>query len=100
MQVLEQLLAIVERAQRVSDQDEVERPGQCPDECAVFDVSDEERKIRMRPMRLGDHRVAEIDADPERRLERGQQIAGAAAELEDAGAWRYEELQIEAILAV
>ena len=48
MQVLEQLLAIVERAQRVPDQDEVEWSRQCADEFGVLDVADEERKIRMR----------------------------------------------------
>jgi hypothetical protein len=100
VQVFEQLLAIVERSQRIPDQDEVEGPGQCPDECTVFDVSNKERKVGVSLTSLGDHQLAEIDADSERRLERGEQAAGAAAELKDPGAWRDEEFQIEAVLAV
>ena len=59
-----------------------------------------EREIGMRLARLRDHAFAEIDADAKRRLERGQQVAGAAAELEDARAFRNEELQIEQVLVV
>jgi hypothetical protein len=54
----------------------------------------------MRFARLGDHAGAEIHTDPERGLERGQEIAGAASELEHARAFRDEKLQIEEVLVV
>src|SRR5262245_34207818 len=52
----------------------------------------------MRLARLRDHAGAEIHADAERRFERGEEVAGAAAELEHAGAFGDEELQIAQIL--
>ena len=50
--------------------------------------------------RLGDHAGAEIHTDPERWLERGKEIAGAASELEHTRAFRDEKLQIEEVLVV
>src|SRR5262245_49804396 len=49
---------------------------------------------------LHDHAGAEIHADAERRFERGEQVAGAAPELEHAGAFGDEELEIAQILLV
>ena len=60
----------------------------------------QKRQIGMGLARLRDHSCAEIHANAERRLERGQQVAGAAAELEHAGAFRNQKLEIEQILAV
>src|SRR5262245_48230090 len=52
----------------------------------------------MRLARLRDHAGAEIHADAERRFERGEEVAGAASELEHAGAFWNEELEIAQIL--
>src|SRR5262249_15604131 len=49
---------------------------------------------------LRDHAGTEIHPDPERRFERGEEIAGAASELEHAGAFGDEELEIAQILLV
>ena len=54
----------------------------------------------MRLARLVDHAGAEIDAHAERRLERSEQVAGAATELEHARAFGDEEFQIEQVLIV
>ena len=54
----------------------------------------------MRLARLRDHSRAEIDADAIRGLQRGEQIAGAAAELEHAGALRDQKLQVEEVLVM
>jgi hypothetical protein len=99
-QVLEHRLAVVERTERVHHHDEVERPGQRADERGVLDVTDQEREIGMGLARLRDHSRAEIYTHPERRLECGQQVAGAASELEHACAFGNEELEIEQILIV
>ncbi len=48
----------------------------------------QEREIGMGLARLRDHALAEIHPDAERGLERGEQVAGAASELEHAGALR------------
>ena len=100
VQVREHGLAIVERAQRVDHHDDVERPRQRPHESAVLDVADQKREIGMRLARLRDHAGAEVHADAERRFERGKEIAGAASELEHAGAFGDKKLQIEQILMV
>ena len=100
VQVLEHRLAVVERAEGVDHHDEVEWSGQRPDESGVLDVADEKRQIGMGLARLRDHALAEIHADAERRLERGEQIAGAASELEHAGAVGNQKLEIAQILMV
>ena len=100
MQACEHRLAIVERAQRIDHHDGVERPGQGPQELRILDVADEKGEIGMRLARLADHAGAEIDAHAERRLERGEQVAGAASKLEHAGAFGNEEFQIEQVFMV
>src|SRR5262249_3093175 len=62
------------------------------------DIADQKREIGMRLARLRDHAGAEIHADAERRFERGEEVAGAASELEHAGAFGDEELEIAQIL--
>src|SRR5262249_16358686 len=66
----------------------------------VFDVADEERELRMGRPRLRDHLRAEIDPDAERGLERGEQIAGAAAEFEHTRALGDEKLEVAQVLLV
>ncbi len=100
VQVREHRLAIVERAERVDHHDDVERAGQGSHESAVLDVADQKREIGMSLARLRDHAGAEVHADAERRFERGEEVAGAASELEHAGAFGDEELQVEQILVV
>ena len=100
VQVLEHGLAVVERAKRVHHHDDVEGSRQGADEGGVLDVADEERETGMGLARLRNHAGAEIHSDAERWLERGQQVAGAAPELEHAGAFRNQELEIEQILVV
>src|SRR5215510_9047281 len=100
VQVLEHGLAVVERAQSVDHDDGVERSREGSDEIAVLDVADEERKTGVSPARLFDHTGAEIHADAERGFERGQEITGAAAELEHAGARGNQKLEVAQILVV
>src|SRR5262249_58963354 len=96
-QASEQRRGIVERAERVDDHDEVERAGQGAHKSGVLDVADQEREFGMRLARLRDHAGTEIHPDAERRLERGEKVADAASELEDARAFGNEELQIAQI---
>src|SRR5262249_35607854 len=100
VQACEDRLAIVERAESLDHDDGVEWPGQGPQELRIFDVADEKGEIGMRLARLADHAGAEIHAHPERRLERGEHVAGTASELEHAGAFGNEEFQIEQVLMV
>src|SRR5262249_48581403 len=100
MEACEHRLAIVERAQRIDHDNGVEWPGQGPQELRILDVADEKGEIGMRLARLADHAGAEIDAYPERGLERGEHVAGAASELEHASAFGNEKFQIEQVLMV
>ena len=100
VQRLEHALTVVERAERVDHHDDVERSRQRANERRILDVADQKREIGMSLARLLDHALAEIHADAERRRERGQEIAGAASELEHAGARGDQELEVEQILVV
>ena len=100
VQVREHRLAIVERAERVDHHDDVERAGQGANERGVLDVANQECEIGMRLACLRDHAGAEIHADAERRFERGEEVAGAAPELEHTRAFGNEELEIAQILLV
>src|SRR5262249_37506035 len=100
VQACEDRLAIVERAESLDHDDGVEWPGQGPQELRIFDVADEKGEIGMRLARLADHAGAEIHAYAERRLERGEHVAGAASELEHASAFGNEKFQIEQVLMV
>src|ERR1700676_4173258 len=94
MQILECGLAVVERAQGIDRHDDVERAGQRLHESFVFDVAGAEREFRIGSPRLGDHLLAEIDSDAERRRKRRNQVTGATAELEHARALWNQKLQI------
>src|SRR5262249_60839714 len=94
MQVGEHRLAIVERAQRVDDHDDVERARQGANESGVLDIADQKRETGMRLARLRDHAGAEIHADAERRFERGEEGASAASELKHARAFPEAELEM------
>src|SRR5262249_5999304 len=61
---------------------------------------DEEAQIGKGAARLCNHALAEINADAERGLERRQEIAGAAAELEHARAFRDQKFQVAHVLGV
>ena len=100
VQALQHGLAVVERAERVDHHDDVERAGQGAHERRVLDVADQEREIGMRGARLRDHARAEIRPDAERRFERGEQVAAAAAELEHAGTGGNQKLEVAQILFV
>src|SRR5262249_22264892 len=93
-------LVIVERTEGVDHDDDVKRSAQGSHENGILDVADQEREIGISLARLADHARAEIHAHPERRLERGEEVAGATSELEHAGAFGDEELQIAQILLV
>ena len=96
---LEHGLAVVERRAR-DHHDGIEWSRQGADEGGVLDVADHEGKTGMGRTRPRDHALAEIHPNPERRLERREQVAGAASELEHAGARGDQELQVEQILVV
>src|SRR5215813_8149357 len=100
MQIFEESLAIVESAERVGYQDHVERTRQRLDEGFIFDVSGDERKMRMKLSRLLDHSTAEIHADAKRRLEGGQKMPRAATQLQQPRALRDEKSQIGQVLFV
>src|SRR2546425_10898835 len=100
VQMLEHGLAIVERAERIRHQDDVEGPGQFSHERAILDIADQECEMRMGLARLLDHGRTEIDANPISRLERGEKLSGAASELEYAGALPDQEFDIEQVLGV
>src|SRR5262245_36634246 len=100
VQVLEHGLAIVQRAEGVDHYDGIERSRQGADEIGILDVADEERKTGVSLARLFDHAGAEIHADAERRLERGHETAGAAAELEHASAGGNQKLEVAQVLVV
>src|SRR5262249_26591458 len=85
---------------RVDHHNDVEGPRQGSQEVRIFDVADEKREIGMRLARLFDHGGAEIRAYAERRFERGEEIAGAASELEHPRAFGNEEFEIERVLGV
>ena len=57
----------------------------------VVRVGDHEAQLRMLAPRAVDHRRGEIDADPFARVQRREQIALTAAELEDAQPRPHEE---------
>ena len=84
MQRLEHALTVIECAECVDHHDDVEWARQRANERGILDVADQKGQIGMRLAGLRDHALAEIDADAERRRERGQEIAGAASELEHA----------------
>ena len=100
VQAREHGLAIVERTQRIDHHDGVEWSRQGPQELGILDVADEKGEIGVRLARLADHAGAEIDAHSERRLERGEHVAGAASKLEHASAFRNEKFHVEQILMV
>lgn len=97
MQAVEQSLAIVDRAQRVGEEDYVERSRQRRDDSRALDITDDEGQVRIDPARFVDHRAATIDAHAERRLEFRQQVADPAPELEHPGALGDQELEVEQI---
>ena len=66
VQILEHQLAVVERAERVHDHDEIERPRQRFDETGCFDVANAELISRVSTLRLLYGGSAQIDADAER----------------------------------
>src|SRR5436190_23323343 len=99
-QMLEHALAIVERAERIHNQDHIEWSGQLSYECAILDIADEEREMRMGPARYADHACAEIHADSIGRFQRSEQLAGPTPELEHAGALPNQEPEIKKILGM
>ncbi len=70
MQQFERRLAVVERANGVGNQDDVERTGKRSDHLWVLNVPDPELQVRVQLFRLRDHGGAEIEADAEAGLER------------------------------
>src|SRR6516225_1910202 len=100
MQVLERALAVVEGADGVDHQDDIERPAQFTHQRAVLDVADDECELRMCLACLGDHALAEIDTHAIRWTQLRQQVAAAASKLEHASPFADQKLEIEKILSV
>ena len=76
-------------------QDEISAGVSAVDGKAGFlDVGKDELQRRMSDARLRQHRLAEIDADPARWSERGEDFAVTASEVENPAAFRYQEPQI------
>ena len=61
MQDFERALTIVKRADRVDDQDHVERTAKRMNESLVLNITDQKSKVRVRLARLCNHCLAEID---------------------------------------
>src|SRR5258705_6492967 len=94
MQVLEHLLAVVERPQSIDNQDDVERALQRPHEFRILDVADRECEIGIRPAGDIDHPRAQVDSDPLLGQQARQQMAGATTELENPCALWNEKFQV------
>lgn len=100
VQALECRLAIVEHAEGVGDDDDIEGTGQGGDGRRILDIADGEIQRRKRRAGARDHRFRNVNADAFRRLQRRQQGAGAAADLEHALPFRNQESEIAAVVVV
>src|SRR5262249_6310702 len=83
MQALKRRYAIVQAADRIRQDDRVERAGEVDLILQVLDVRLHESMLRESLSGAFDHAAAEIDADPSRRPQRVEQRSRAAAEIEN-----------------
>jgi len=90
-QALERPLAIVEHADGIGDDDDVERTRQAGNRRGILGVADDEIERGMRRAGARDHRFRNIDADAFLGLQRREQPTGAAADLEHAQPFRNQE---------
>ena len=88
MEPLEGRLHVREVGDDVHEQDHVERAAGGGEHRGVGEVALEEAQRRVRVASAGgvDRGRRDVDADAVRRLQAGEQVAGAAAEVEDAQA--------------
>src|ERR1700730_9139487 len=100
MQLIEEGLTIIERANRIQHDNKIERAGKRSDCAWIFRVTDNESQIRMPFTRLRDHRRTEIQSDPERRFEACQRIANSTSDFKDARPFRNQKAQIVLVFAV
>ena len=84
-EVAEELPRVVEVAHDVAENDVVEGPR----ERELLDVAADESELRVTAPGLRDDSLRDVDAHAERRLQRSEQIAVAAAQVEDARARRH-----------
>ena len=94
VQVLERRQAVVERADRVRHDDGVEFVRQFGRVLQVLDVVTNECQVRIGALGARDLGPAEIDADAVRGTQRIEQMAVAAAEVENALAGRHQKAHI------
>ena len=91
---------VLEHADGVGDHDVIERPLDAGQRRRIFDVAQHEMQIGMQLVGPGDGPGAEIDADAAGRLQRGEQVAPAAAQLQHPLAGRNQELHELAVVVV
>ena len=91
---------ILEHADGIGDHDVVERPLDSGHRRRILDIAQHEMQLGMPGVRLRNGLGAEIDADPVRRLQRGEQIAVPAAKLQHPLARRNQELHEPAVVFV
>ena len=92
MQPFEELLAIVQRPESISDKNYVEWARQRLDNVFLFYVTLDKRQMRVAAPGFRYHSPAEIHAHAERRVERREQLSVSAAELKNPQAFRDHEL--------
>src|SRR4030081_3678717 len=100
MQILEHLLAVIERPKSINNQDDVERALQRPHEFRIFDVAYHECEIGRRPAADSAHPRTQVDSEPRLRQQARQQMAGATTELENPCALRNEKFQVVQIFGM
>src|SRR5436853_7311969 len=97
VQIFQHGLAIVDGANGINNNDDIERTRQVVDKGGIFDIAKEECKMRVCFARLREHALAEIHADAERGLECRKQFAGATSELKHPQTFADQKLEVEPI---
>jgi hypothetical protein len=93
VQVVQSLLAVLDRSDRVGEQNDVEGTVERIEHYRILDVTDMEFEMWMPAASFVDHRRAEVDADAAAGVQSGEDVTGAAAEVEHALVGTDEEPQ-------
>jgi hypothetical protein len=100
VQVEQGFLAVLERADRVGEEYDVERTVEGVEHVRILDITHVELEFRIPSTSLFDHRGAEVDADAASWAQGREDTTGSATEIEDLPIGAYEESQIAFVLGV
>jgi hypothetical protein len=93
-------LAVLERSDRVGQQNDVEGTVESVEHARIFDITDVEFELRVPSTSLFDHGGAEVDAYAASWAQGSEKTTGSATEIEDLPVGSYEEPQIAFVLVV